>query len=51
MNTGGWITMFLSVGSVTFLFGWCIWKVLNTPGESEHIHGFEMELPDEKEQE
>lgn len=46
MNTGGWITLILSVGSVSFLFGWCIWKVLKTPGETGHLHGFEQDLPD-----
>ena len=49
MNTGGWIIMLLSVGSVTVLFAWCIYKVLATPGETEHMHGFEIETPDEKE--
>ncbi len=48
MNLGGWIILFLSVGTVTALFAWCIWKVLRTPGESEHLHGFEMEMPDQK---
>lgn len=48
MNTGGWIILSLSLGTVTLLFVWCIWKVLSTPGETEHIHGFEMETPDEK---
>jgi len=28
MNIGGWIIMLLSVGTVSLLFGWCIWKVL-----------------------
>ena len=49
MNTGGWIIMALSVGTVSTLFCWCIWKVLTTPGEAEHMHGFEIETPDEKE--
>lgn len=42
--------MILSVGTVTTLFIWCIYKVISTPGEAEHIHGFEQETPDEKEQ-
>lgn len=46
MNTGGWIILLISVGGVTSLFVWCIWKVLTTPGESEHIHGLEMDIPD-----
>ena len=47
MSTGGWIIMTLSVGGVSTLFVWCIYKVLVTPGESEHVHGFEIETPDE----
>ena len=49
MNSGGWFIMFLSVGTVSLLFAWCIYKVLSTPGETERLHGFEMETPDEKE--
>ena len=35
MTPGGWITMILSVGSVTCLFLWCLYKVLshNPPAE------------------
>lgn len=29
MTTGGWINMLLSVGSVTILFVWCLYKVLS----------------------
>lgn len=28
MTTGGWINMLLSVGAVTVLFTWCLYKVL-----------------------
>ncbi len=49
MTLGGWIIMLLSTGSVTALFLWCLWKVLTTPGETEKLHGFEFETPDEKE--
>lgn len=38
MTTGGWIIMLLSVGFMTGLLGWSIWKVLVTPGETEHLH-------------
>ena len=38
--------MILSVGSVSALLAWCIYKVLSTPRETEHIHGFEQETPD-----
>lgn len=27
LTTGGWIIMVLSVGFVTGLLGWCIWRV------------------------
>jgi hypothetical protein len=50
MTTGGWIVMALSVGTVTSLLTFCIWKVLTVPGESEHVHGFEFETPDEHEE-
>ena len=49
MTLFGWIIMLLSVGSVYAFFGWCLYKVLSTPGETEHLHGFEMETPDERE--
>lgn len=38
MTVGGWITMLLSVGFVTGLLAWCIFKVLTTPGGDEHLH-------------
>lgn len=38
--------MLVSVGTVTTLFSWCLYKVLTTPEESEKIHGFEIEPPD-----
>jgi len=46
MSLGGWIIMILSVGSVTTLFVWCIWKVLSTEGEEKKLHGFEIDTPD-----
>ena len=48
MTTGGWIIMLISVGTVVTLFSWCICKVLSISGETEHLHGFEQETPDEK---
>lgn len=38
LTVGGWITMILSVGFVTILLGWCIFRVLreSTP---EKLHG------------
>ena len=46
MSLGAWIIMLISVGSVTSLFCWCIYKVLSTTEEEEKIHGFEIETPD-----
>jgi hypothetical protein len=48
MSTWGWIIMALSVGSVTALFAWCIWKVMTLPGQTDQLHGFEIETPDER---
>jgi hypothetical protein len=49
MDTGGWIIMLVSTGTVTALFGWCIWKLLSVPEQqTPHVHGFEFETPDEK---
>lgn len=48
MTPGGWIVMILSVGTVAAVFFWCLWKVLSTPDESETLHGFSFETPDEK---
>jgi len=48
MTLGGWIVMLLSVISVIVVFLWCLWKVLTTPDESEKLHGFSFETPDEK---
>ena len=35
MTFGGWINLILSVGAVTILFVWCLYKVLshNPPAE------------------
>ena len=41
--------MIVSVGSVTALFLWSIFKVLRTPPvDPDSLHGFEFETPDEK---
>lgn len=32
MTPGGWINMLLSVGFVTVLFVWCVYRVLRGPG-------------------
>lgn len=41
MTLGGWIAMLVSVSGVTMLLGWCVYKLLTVPGETEHVHGFE----------
>jgi hypothetical protein len=46
MTTSGLIVMLLSVGTVIVLFGWCIYKVLSTPHETEKVHGVEFHTPD-----
>jgi hypothetical protein len=45
LTPAGWIVLVVSVGTVTSLFAWCIYKVLATPGETEHLHGFEFPPP------
>lgn len=46
MTSSGWIIMFVSVLGVSALLLWCIIKVLKTPEDAEHLHGFEQETPD-----
>ena len=46
MTTSGLIVMLLSVGTVTVLFAWCVYKVLTTPNETEKVHGTEGHTPD-----
>lgn len=46
MTTSGLLVMLTSVGTVAVLFGWCIWKVLTTPHEAEHLHAVELHTPD-----
>ncbi len=44
MTPGGWIIMTVSVGSVVALFGWCVAKVVRTPGEEKKLHGVDSHL-------
>ncbi len=47
MTTGGWISMVLSVGAVTLLFGWCLYKVLtHNPPTADVIEESLQEPPD-----
>ena len=42
--------MIVSFGFATSLLTWCIYKVMTTSGETEKMHGFEFETPDEIEE-
>lgn len=47
LTIGGWFTMVMSVGFVTGLFAWCIWRVVRAPDASEHMHSqMDIETPD-----
>ena len=46
MTSTGLLVMLLSVGTVVILFGWCIYKVLTTPNEADHLHAVELHTPD-----
>lgn len=48
MTAGGWIILLVSVGSVTALFVWCIYRVLTAPTDPDRMHRFEIETPDVK---
>ena len=51
MTAGGWFVMFLSVGGVTALMAWCIYKVVATPGSVEKLHSqADIETPDIEEE-
>jgi hypothetical protein len=51
MNAGGWVVMLLSVGGMTTLLSWCVYKVLSTPGSTEHLHTqADIETPDVEEE-
>ena len=50
MTLGGWIVMALSVGGVSALLAWCVYKVVAAPGSSTNLHSqAEIEPPDAKE--
>lgn len=38
MTTGGLLLMLVGLIGMTALLGWCIYKVLATPGSTEHLH-------------
>jgi hypothetical protein len=47
MTPAGWIIMLLAISSITALLGWCIYRVIVTPGSAEHLHTqADIEPPD-----
>ena len=47
MTPAGWVIMIVAVGGMTGLLGWCIYKVIATPGSTEHLHSqADIETPD-----
>lgn len=48
MSIGGWFIFLIAVGSVLTLFCWCMYKVITTPGETEHLHRIGEHTPDEE---
>lgn len=51
MTTGGWINMVLSVGFVTALFVYCVWRVLfgkHPDHELGHIEPVHEDQTDER---
>ena len=51
MTTAGWIIMVLGTGGMTGLLLWCIYRVVATPGSSEHLHSqADIETPDLEEE-
>jgi hypothetical protein len=46
MSSAGLLVMLLSVGTVTLLFGWCVFKVLTTPNETEKVQAVTLHTPD-----
>ena len=47
MQPAGLFVMIAAVGTVTGLFGWCIWQVLIQPAaETDNLGGVELHSPD-----
>ncbi|MBN1654562.1 MAG: hypothetical protein JXA30_12390 [Deltaproteobacteria bacterium] len=40
MTTAGWLIMFLSVGSVTLLFAWCLFQII-FGSRDRRLHGID----------
>jgi hypothetical protein len=50
MTVGGWVNLTLSVGFVTALFGWCIYRVLRGPADPERLAHVEPVSEEDSEQ-
>ena len=51
MTIAGWVIMILATSGMTILLGWCIYKVIATPGSAEHLHSqADIETPDVEEE-
>ncbi len=51
MTPGGWINLILSVGFVTGLLSWCLWRMLTCAPESKslaHVEPVEKDEADER---
>lgn len=47
MTPAGWFIMFTAIGSIIGLLAWCIYRVITTPGSTEHLHTqADIEPPD-----
>lgn len=42
MTIGGWITLILSVGTVTALFAWCLWMVFRTSDHTRSLRDVQI---------
>jgi hypothetical protein len=50
MTTGGWINLLLSVGFVSCLFFYCVYRVLRGPGANRADHGLAHVEPIEEDE-
>lgn len=51
MTTGGWIIMLVSVGTVTTLFSWCLYKVLRASSETAQVGKLDSERAEKESRE
>lgn len=46
MTFGGWVVMLISIGTVTSLLAWCLYKVFKTASEAQPLQGGEVKALD-----